>query len=619
MLVSMKKVNLFAMKEDRDAILRALQKTGEVMLIPAAEEKALPGAAEAADEAQRASEAITFLDAHTEGKKPMFEPLKAVPYEGFREVSTQAKELTLQVENLSGQIASLRNEAETMRVQVEKLAPWLSLEIPIEELKATENTEIFAGYVAEDAAEELKSELAKHVCEVVPFGVAPEGQAMMVVAYKADAAEVKHLLKSFDFTDFVFPKRTGTAAQVAKDLTAAAQDKDKLADELEAEAKKVSARKDELHVYYDQMTAAKERMASGGQETEKTFHISGWCRADRTQVVKDAVDEVTEIYDLQFADPAEDEVAPTVLENNKLVAPYEAVTDMYSRPATGAFDPNPILAPFFCCFFGMMVSDAGYGVVLTIVMYLFCKIVKPRDFMAKLSLILLMGGLSTVFWGAAFGGWFGLTWHPFMFEPMREPLKMLALCFSLGAAHLVLGMLVKIYVETKRGNGLAVFLDVASWLFLFFGLLIWVGFDVIFGKYLAIAFAVLIVLTGGRAKKGLFSKLFSGLLTLYGISSYVSDVLSYSRLFALGLATGVIAMLLNTVGELMWNAGIIGIPIAIVFLLGGHIFNLVINVMGAYVHSSRLQYIEFFGKFYESGGRAFVPLSLRTKYTQVTK
>lgn len=197
---------------------------------------------------------------------------------------------------------------------------------------------------------------------------------------------------------------------------------------------------------------------------------------------------------------------------------------------------------------------------------------------------------------------------------------MLALCFALGALHLVSGMVMKMYIEIKRGQVWNAVFDQLSWLILFTGLFLMVYLpESSVGKYTAMASAALIVLTGGREKEGYVSKLISGLLSLYNISSYVSDLLSYSRLFALGLATGVIAVVINTIAQMLSEAGPIGVAAAVVVLIGGHIFNILINVLGSFVHTCRLQYIEFFGKFYEAGGKAFVPLAIRTKYMDVTK
>ena len=218
-----------------------------------------------------------------------------------------------------------------------------------------------------------------------------------------------------------------------------------------------------------------------------------------------------------------------------------------------------------------------------------------------------------------FGGWFGLEWHPLLFVPMNEPLKMLALCFGLGAIHLITGMLIKTKMLFREGDVMGAVCDQISWLIMFLGFFLDGAGTRAHWQYLAWLGAGIIVLFGGRDRKGIISRLIGGLLTLYNISGYLSDLLSYSRIFALGLATGVIAMVINTVAQMLWSAGPVGIVAAILVLLAGHYFNIVINVLGAFVHSSRLQYIEFSGKFYEAGGRAFLPLALRTKYTDITK
>ena len=292
---------------------------------------------------------------------------------------------------------------------------------------------------------------------------------------------------------------------------------------------------------------------------------------------------------------------------------------MYSRPQAGSIDPDFLMAPFHFIFFGMMLSDAGYGLVLTIGLLIAMKLAKPQGFAGKLGMVILFGSISTVIWGALFGGWFGLELHPLLFVPMKEPLKMLALCFGLGILHLVCGMLLKAYMLIRDGDIFGAFCDEISWLIMFAGFFCMAVVPGPTGKYLAIAGAAIIVLTGGRAKEGIVGKLMGGLLSLYNISGYMSDLLSYSRIFALGLATGVIAMVINTIAQMLLEAGPVGTIVAVLVLLGGHLFNIIINVLGAFVHSSRLQYIEFFGKFYEAGGKAFVPLAIRTKYMNVTK
>ena len=212
-----------------------------------------------------------------------------------------------------------------------------------------------------------------------------------------------------------------------------------------------------------------------------------------------------------------------------------------------------------------------------------------------------------------------MEWHPLWFVPLNEPLKMLILCYVLGALHILSGMLFKIYLLARDGDWAGVVFDELSWLIMFAGFLCMAFVSGPIGKYLAITGAAIIVLFGGRSKKGIINRLLSGLFTLYSISGYLSDILSYSRIFALGLATGVIAMVINTIAKLLMTMGPVGMVAAVIVVFAGHSFNIVINILGAFVHSSRLQYIEFFGKFYESGGRTFLPLALRTKYTDITK
>ena len=605
MLIAMKKATLFALKEDRDAILLALQKDGNIMLISEGEKtQALEGADKVSDQIVKTKDALKFVDLH--GKKDsMFASRLPVSYDSFLHESKEGSDLADQVEVLSGKIMSLRNEASTMTSQVEALQPWIDLDIPLEQLAPTDTSVYFAGYLPELEKEAFLEDIKELTAEPVVLKEAPEGRAMLIFCVKEDAARLKHFLKAHDFADVVFPKRTGLVSEIVVDLTEAARVKNLRADELEAEAIKIAESKAELQLYYDQLTAKEERLANGGVETEKTFYMQGWVRKDRTVEVERAVRSVTDAYQIEFADPAEGEIPPTI--------------ELYSRPQAGSIDPDFLMAPFHFIFFGMMLSDAGYGLVLTIGLLIAMKLAKPQGFAGKLGMVILFGSISTVIWGALFGGWFGLELHPLLFVPMKEPLKMLALCFGLGILHLVCGMLLKAYMLIRDGDIFGAFCDEISWLIMFAGFFCMAVVPGPTGKYLAIAGAAIIVLTGGRAKEGIVGKLMGGLLSLYNISGYMSDLLSYSRIFALGLATGVIAMVINTIAQMLLEAGPVGTIVAVLVLLGGHLFNIIINVLGAFVHSSRLQYIEFFGKFYEAGGKAFVPLAIRTKYMNVTK
>jgi V/A-type H+-transporting ATPase subunit I len=614
----MQKLTLYALKADRDALLLALQKDGSVMLEPEAGSRILPGAEAVSAQLDKTGAVLQFL-VQNGAKNPLFPQKEKVSYPDFLKETREGKRLTEQLDTTASKIASLESEAAALRTQAESLEPWLQLDIPLEQLSFTETTHCHVGFLPDKELPAFQEGMQNLLADWKTYGEGQDGQALVVLAYNRDEEAVKHLLKEHDFSEAVLPKRSGTASQVQQELLQEAKEREDKIARLQQETKDTLPHKQQVELYYDQLSAAHDRLQNGGVETVSAFKVQGWVRKDRTQRVENVIRSVTDAYQLTFADPAEGEIPPTVLENSKLVEPYESVVELYSLPKAGSIDPDAIMAPFHFIFFGMMMSDAGYGLVLTLMLYIALKKFKPTGFARQLALVIFFGGISTTIWGAMFGGWFGLEWHPLLFVPMNEPLKMLALCFGLGSIHLITGMLIKTKMLLRDGDVMGAVCDQISWLIMFLGFFLMALVPGPIGKYLAWLGAGIIVLFGGRDRKGIISRLIGGLLSLYNISGYLSDLLSYSRIFALGLATGVIAMVINTVAQMLWSAGPVGIVAAILVLLAGHYFNIIINVLGAFVHSSRLQYIEFFGKFYEAGGRAFLPLALRTKYTDITK
>lgn len=618
MLVPMQKLTLYALKADRDALLLALQKDGSVMLEQEEGSKALPGAEQVSAQLDKTSQAIRFM-VQNGAKNSLFPQKQKVLYGSFLMDNEEGRKLTEQVDTAATKIASLESEAAALRTQAESLNPWLKLDVPLEQLTVTETTRVHIGFLPEKLLPAFQEAAAKLLADVALYGDTQDGRAMVILVHQDAESELKRLLKEYDFSEAVLPKRNGMASQVQQELVSEAQERETKIAQLKQETQETAQQKQQMELYYDQLSTTKERLANGGVETLSAFKITGWVRKDRAQQVKKVIESVTDAYELSFADPVEGEIPPTVLENNSLIRPYESVVELYSLPQAGSIDPDLVMAPFHFIFFGMMLSDAGYGLVLTILLFIALKKFKPEGFAGRLAYVIFFGSISTIIWGAMFGGWFGLEWKPLMFVPMKEPLKMLALCFGLGVIHLVSGMLMKVYMLFREGDVMGAVCDQISWLIMFAGFFAMALVDGPLGKYLALLGAGIIILFGGRDKKGIVSRLMGGLLSLYNISGYLSDLLSYSRIFALGLATGVIAMVINTVAQMLMEAGPVGMVAAILVLFAGHYFNIIINVLGAFVHSSRLQYIEFFGKFYEAGGRAFLPLALRTKYTDITK
>jgi V/A-type H+-transporting ATPase subunit I len=327
-----------------------------------------------------------------------------------------------------------------------------------------------------------------------------------------------------------------------------------------------------------------------------------------------------------------------LLQNSPLVTPFEAVTELYSLPSSSDIDPTPSMWFFFVFFFGMMFGDVGYGLILAVICGILVKKFKVEGMLGKMAKSLFWCGLSTMFWGVMFGSYFGdgitaaakvmfnvdFVIKPLWTNPMEDPMIVIIVSFALGLIHLLVGLGVKGYMLITTGHPWEALFDVGFWyLFIIGPTLLLVGGSisptlVTIGKYMSIIGAIGLVLTQGREKKGIISKFTSGLLSLYGITGYLSDVLSYSRLLALGLATGVVSSVLSIMGS-MGGHTFFGIIMFILVFVLGHSLNFAINALGSFVHSARLQYVEFFGKFYEGGGEPFNPLTKNTKYIKIIK
>ena len=302
---------------------------------------------------------------------------------------------------------------------------------------------------------------------------------------------------------------------------------------------------------------------------------------------------------------ADDEPMPIEFENNKFVTPVEPVTEMFSLPSRGDIDPNPVMSIFYYLFFGLMLSDAGYGLLLVIAAAVMLKKMKPEGTRNKMVQLFLLGGVGSIFWGALFGSWFGniipVVAETFfgttigqlgLYDPIKDPMPLLILSFIFGIIHLFTAMGINFYNLTRHGKLKDAIYDVGFWYLFLIGLILLIpiaplGTPGVFqtGAVMAIAGALGLILTQGRSNSNFFARIFGGLSSLYDVTSYLSDVLSYSRLLALGLATGVIAMVVNTMGS-MAGGGIGGAILLIVVFVLGHTMNLLINVLGAvsYTH-----------------------------------
>ena len=450
-----------------------------------------------------------------------------------------------------------------------------------------------------------------------------------ILCLKEDLERVNAALLPLGFIRATFPAGTGTASEAirrtrAKIKTLGGEDA-ALIEGLKADAARVGLL-EILSDFEKTKLAAYGAMAQSGQ-THYTALLTGYLPARRQKAVEKALDA----FDCDYAieEVPDGEEAPVELRNNGFAKNFEWVMGMYSYPAYGTYDPTFIMSIFYFIIFGLMFADAGYGLLLVLAGFGAIRLLHPKPGMRAFLAMFGYCGISSMIWGVLMGSYFGdfpLAYMQHMtamtevpktlalwFDPIQNPMNFLILSLGVGAVHLIAGMAVKFSVIWKSGKPLDAIFDIGSWGVLFAGLgLLAVKPEI--GKWVALAGVAMLVLTQGRAEKNIIMKLGKGIFSLYDLISYGSDLLSYSRILALGLASAVIGQVVNILATLV-GPSVGGFIAMVVIFIVGHLLNLVINVLGTFVHTSRLQYIEFFGKFFVDGGKPFRPLAPADEYT----
>ena len=579
----------------------------------------------------RLTAAINVLSPYFE-KQGLLQQKPKVAFDRLEDqkVLEEAEKLCRQVEDLQREMGEKKSQISKVQFQQSSLEPWKKLDLPLDQL-STRSTQIqlmavsvqIPQQVLEQAVEEAG--LPAYLSVVSEDG---EQRYLAVLCHQSAAAQTDELLRQNGAIRVSLGDWKETAGEASRRCRSQIDELQREIALQEKTLRELAKQGEKLKLAYDsiQVRIQRAKARQDTLETGQTYLLAAWVPARRKKDVDKALSAYPCYYEYHQA--GEEDDVPILLKNNKLVEPFECITEMYSLPAYGSIDPDPVMAPFYFLFFGMMLSDAGYGIILTVAGLLGAKWTG-----SKLMKMLGYCGISTIFWGVVYGSWFGdsipvfvqtflgmdLT-IPAVIDPMSDPVTILVLSFLLGAVHLFVGMGLKAYLMIKRGHPWQAFFDVGLWYFVLIGLpLLLLGepFATV-GKWMAIGGAAGLILTQGREKKNPIMKLISGVMSLYDVTGYFSDVLSYSRVMALGLATGVIATVVNTMGS-MPGRSILGFVIFVLVFLLGHVLNLAINTLGSYVHTSRLQYVEFFGKFFEGGGKPFQPLKTDTKYYVVNK
>ena len=383
----------------------------------------------------------------------------------------------------------------------------------------------------------------------------------------------------------------------------------------------------QLQIAGEILSWQKERSAVVDEAAATTYTVifDGWLNANKREVIEAELKKQELAAVFSELELSEGEEPPVEIENGNLVKPFEAVTRLYGMPGHTDLDPTPFLAGFFFLFFGLSLTDVGYGLFLMIVSAIVVFVFKVSDAIKMFAKLLFFVGLATVLVGMLFAGYLGID--PAMlpdslkaiqkFDPIGNPLPVFYLALSLGVFQVMVGMLLKIYSEHKNGRLMGGIIEQGPWFFTFcmaiFALLTSLEYVAVLPmativNLIYVGVAMVAISGFYRGEGGMFGKIMSSAARLYDSIGYFSDILSYSRLLALGLATTALAFAVNLIAGMVVETPYVGYILAGIILLIGHMFNLAVNTLGAFIHSARLQFVEFFGKFIMGTGREFSPL-----------
>lgn len=640
----MKKLSLIALKRDAEAVTNMLIRLScvEVSAIPAEESEkiGLPfeqseKEAELQGKLNRVDAAIPVLESVASGKKPLFARRQPVSFSDMERDTpdfTRALEVAERAARITGRLGELHAEEIQDAAKMASLKPWLRYDMPFSATE-TKSTELLFGTLpltrtAEEAAGELNADDDTPDCAIEEVSSDAVCRYVVVLCSTDDDADILPALASIGFIRLDFSGYRETPRREYERLEKAAADRRAEEEALQKEQKELSSELPKLKEASDILQTrlngleAQRRMCC----TEETAVLSGWVPVGAVKKLEKELQCLTCCYEL--TDPTEEDDPPTLLVNKKNLDPFEMVIGLYSLPKYGTFDPTFIMSIFYFIIFGLMLADVVYGLILTVGCFLALKLMDLRGGTARLVKLFGICGISCMLAGVLFGSYFGDFITVFqekmlgiedpvslaiLFDPVQDPISFLILSLAVGAVHLLVGMGIKAYVLVKTGHPWAALFDVGSWYVLFAGIGLYFLNSTV-GMAVAILGALMLICSQGREKKGFFGKLFGGVLSLYDIVNYVADLLSYSRIMALGMSSAVIASVINIISTLQ-GPTVGGYIMMIVVVIFGNVVNLAINLLGSFVHASRLQYIEFFGKFYESGGRAFDPVVPASRYT----
>ena len=636
-IVKMKRLRVIAMAACREELLGQLQRLGCVEIREpetAGEdwsgllERESSRLAEAKGALAEVNTALAAMRRYGQVKDGLFVKRRLVTEKEFLGggLEAQAKTVTQDVGERLRTLSGIQTEMSRLQARRAGLLPWQDLDLPLE-AEGTEHVLSRLGTCpAGTDVGALRLELEALPAELLEISADKQQRYLLLLCHRAAEEPVMEVLRAHGFSAAAFPGVTGTAAADLKQTDRQLEELQRRREEAEAAIAESARERDTLRTYADRLTAetaresAAERLLTDGT----IVFFEGWAPAERMADVSALLERLGCAW--EAADPAPEEYpeVPVKLKNNCLTRPLNMVTEMYSLPSYGNVDPNPLMAPYFILFYGIMMADMGYGILMFAAGFFITRKYRPRGAMGHLFGLLTLCGVSTFIMGALTGGFFGdfltqavkLTTGgdfalPALFTPLNDTLMILIGSMALGLVHIVTGMAVSFVRKLRRGAVLDALFEEVTWWVVFLG----IGLMALGVTNLVLYLGIALVILGPLVTEKGFGKLTGIFGSLYNhVTGYFGDILSYSRLMALMLAGSVIAQVFNTLGAIPGN-----IVIFIIVSMAGNALNFALNLLGCYVHDLRLQCLEYFGKFYEDGGKPFRPLAMEPKYVDIER
>ncbi|MDK0735293.1 V-type ATP synthase subunit I [Clostridium perfringens] len=644
-IVKMNKFTLLAFESEKEKLLKKIQSSSEVEFINLQDEEKVEGneVFEALSKDDLDAE-TTLIEENVSKTRSALDFLKEFVAEvgGLKALKAGKESLTLdelevkvensnwevvysEVKKMERELATLENEKTKLLGEIEILEPWQSFDAPLGELNSFEKVVTFLGVISSQNLKNMKNEIESEFKEsyIEVISNTDQDSYVFVMTMKERAEEMDEVLKNFGFS--AFQTKYKEKASV-------------LVEEFKLKIKEIEAQKADLrgvlsnyreekrtlelaYEYYSNILLRKEA-SENFLKTDRVVVIQGWVpKNDNSSLEGIIQSSVGDMYYLEFEEVKEEEVAevPVKLHNKGPAAAFDSITEMYSLPRYDEIDPTPLLTPFYLVFFGMMVADLGYGLVLFAGSLLAMKLLNLDEAQEKFAKFFMYLSIATTVAGAVFGTAFGFELPFGLINPSKDTNLLLILSVGFGVIQIFFGLFIKAYMLIRDKQYLYALFDVGSWIMLLIGLpmIFFDGPISLVGKVLAIVGSILIILTQGRDEETKGAQIGQGLYALYGITGYVGDLVSYTRLMALGIAGGSIAAALNLIIGMF--PGIAVIIVGPLFFIAAHTFNMLLSLLGAYVHTARLQYVEYFSKFYEGGGKAFTPFRTINKFITIKR